>query len=216
MAGVNKIWRDAKLRGAGLKRAKTLIAAAEHSVGSREAPDSARMELKNLLSDYALYKEKLEELLKKVQDKLWEIPYINKLLEIKGIGLITVSGFIAEVSDISLFSTPKQLQKLAGYAIVDCSSGKHQGESHISYRGRKRLRYVLYEASISVIGKDAEFKEIHNYYRIREVNPLKKMQSVIAVACKVLRVFYTILTKEVGYDGTKLMGDIRRPQLKAS
>lgn len=214
--GVNKIWREARLRGAGLKRAKTLVAAAEHSVGSQEAPDSARMELQIYMKDYAVYNERREEQLQKIQEKLSEIPYIDKLLDIKGIGLITVSGFIAEVGDISRFDNPKQLQKLAGYAIVDCSSGKHQGESHISYRGRKRLRYVLYEAAVSVIGKNAEFKEIHNYYRTREVNPLKKMQSVIAVACKVLRVFYTILTKGVDYDGMKLMSDIRRPQLKVA
>lgn len=65
-------------------------------------------------------------------------------MEIKGIGLITVSGFIAEVGDIGRFDNPKQLQKLAGYAIVANDSGKHNGESRISYRGRKRLRYVLY------------------------------------------------------------------------
>lgn len=131
--GVNKIWREAKLRGAEMKRAKTLITAAEHSVGSQEAPKSARMELKNLLNDYDVYKERLGDLLQKMQEKLTKIPYVDKHMEIKGIGLITVSGFIAEVGDISRFDNPKQLQKLAGYAIVDCSSGKHQGESHISY-----------------------------------------------------------------------------------
>lgn len=213
---MNKIWREAKLRGAGLKRAKTLVAAAEHSIGSQEAPDTARLELKNLLNDYELYHARLKEILEKTQEKLSEIPYIDKLLEIKGIGLTTVSGFIAEVGDISRFDNPKQLQKLAGYAIVKSSSGKHEGESHISYRGRKRLGYVLYEAAISVIGKNAEFKEIHNYYQTRSVNPLKKMQSVVAVACKLLRVFYAILTKGVDYDGAKLMSDIRRPQLKAA
>ncbi len=212
--GVNKIWREAKLRAAGLKRAKTLVSAAEHSIGSQEAPDAARIELGNLLNDYEVYNIRLSELLQKMEEKLLELPYIDKLLEIKGIGLITVGGFIAEVGDIRRFDNPRQLQKLAGYAIVDCSSGKHRGESHISYRGRKRLRYVLYEAAISVIGKNAEFKEIHNYYQTRERNPLKKMQSVIAVACKVLRVFYTILTKGVDYDGMKLMSDIIRPQLK--
>ena len=50
------------------------------------------------------------------------------------------------------------MQKLAGYAIVADSSGKHNGESRISHRGRKRLRYALYEAAISVIGKNKEFK----------------------------------------------------------
>ena len=214
--GINKIWRDAKLRAAGLKRAKTLVTAAEHSIGSQEAPDSARIELKNLLNDYEIYKNREEDLMSLTEEKLSEIPHIDKLLEIKGVGLKTVSGFVAEVGDITRFDNPKQLQKLAGYAIVECSSGKHKGESHISYRGRKRLRYVLYEAAISLISRNEEFKEVHRYYRTRKENPLKKMQSVIAVACKVLRIFYTILTKGVTYDGAKMMQDIKRPQMLAA
>ena len=214
--GINKIWRDAKLRAAGPKRAKTLLTAAEHSIGSQEAPDSARIELKNLLNDYEIYRKREEELMEMLEQKLSEIPYIDKLLEIKGIGLKTVSGFIAEVGDITRFDNPKQLQKLAGYAIVECSSGKHKGESHISYRGRKRLRYVLYEASISLIARNEEFKEVHYYYRTRKKNPLKKMQSVIAVACKALRVFYMILRKGVSYDGAKMLQDIKRPQIAAA
>lgn len=83
--------------------------------------------------------------------------------------MVTVSVFIAEVG---------------GYAIVANDSGKHSGKSRISCRGRKCLRYVLYEDAISLIGKNAEFREIHEYYRTRKENPLKKMQSVVAVACK--------------------------------
>ena len=214
--GVNQIWRDAKLRGVGMKRAKTLITAAEHSVGSKEAPETARIELRHLLGDMDVYTSRLEELLRSIEGKLREIPYVDKLMEIKGIGLTTVSGFIAEVGDIGRFDNPRQLQKLAGYAIVANDSGKHNGESRISYRGRKRLRYVLYEAAISLIGKNAEFREIHEYYRTRKKNPLKKMQSVVAVACKIIRVFYTILTKGVDYDANKLMGDIRRPQIQTA
>ena len=214
--GINKIWRDAKLRAAGPKRAQTLLTAAEHSIGSQEAPDSARIELKNLLNDYEIYRKREEELMEMLEQKLSEIPYIDKLLEIKGIGLKTVSGFIAEAGDITRFDNPKQLQKLAGYAIVECSSGKHKGESHISYRGRKRLRYVLYEAAISLIARNDEFKKVHRYYRTRKENPLKKMQSVIAVACKALRIFYTILRKGVTYDGAKMLQDIKRPQILAA
>ena len=161
-----------------------------------------------------VYTARLEELIRSIEEKLKEIPYIDKLMAIQGIGLVTVSGVIAEVGDIGRFDNPKQLQKLAGYAIVANESGKHNGESRISYRGRKRLRYVLYEAAISLIGKNAEFREIHEYYRSRKENPLKKMQSVVAIACKVIRVFYAILTKGVDY-AKKLMGDIRRPQIQA-
>ena len=82
--GVNRIWRDAKLRGAGMKRAKTLVTAAEHSVGSKESPEAARIELKILLHDIDEYASRVEELLCLLDAKLREIPYIDKLLEIKG------------------------------------------------------------------------------------------------------------------------------------
>ena len=213
--GVNRLWREAELRGAGMKRAKALVSAAEHSVGSKEAPEAARMELKNLLIDIDVYASRMEELLRRIEEKLKEIPYIDNLLAVKGIGMVTVSGFIAEAGDIKRFDSPKQLQKLAGYAIVANESGKHNGESHISYRGRKRLRYVLYEAAVSLVGKNAEFREIHEYYQTRKENPLKKMQSVVAVACKALRIFYAILTKGIQYDPEKMLGDIRRPQVQA-
>ena len=93
--GVNRIWRDAKLRGAGMKRAKILVSAAEHSVGSKEAPEAARMELRNLLNDMDVYASRVEELLGMIGEELKEIPYIDKLMAIKGVGVITVSGFIA-------------------------------------------------------------------------------------------------------------------------
>ena len=130
---------------------KTLVSAVEHSVGSKEAPEAARIELMNLLNDVDVYASRLEELLRNIEDKLMTIPYVDKLMEIKGIGLVTVSGFIAEVGDIGRFDNPKQLQKLAGYAIVANDSGKHNGESRISYRGRKRLRYE--DTVVCVLGE---------------------------------------------------------------
>ncbi|MEE3468808.1 MAG: IS110 family transposase [Eubacterium sp.] len=209
--GVNRIWRDAKLRGVGLKRARTLVTAAEHSVGSREAQEAARIELRILLADYERYTAREKELMALIEEKIGEVPYVDKLLEIRGIGLKTVIGFVAEVGDIKRFDDPKQLQKLAGYAIVRSQSGKHKGESHISYRGRKRLRYVLYEAAVSVVSHSPEFRSIHRYYTTRDRNPLKKMQSLIAVACKLIRVFYLILQTGATYKAEKMMEDIRRP-----
>ena len=210
--GVNRIWRDAKLRGVGIKRAKILVEAAEHSVGSRDAQEAARIELQMLLSDYDRQTGREADLMALINEKIREVPYIDKLLEIRGIGLKTVVGFVAEVGDIKRFDDPKQIQKLSGYAIVKNQSGKHKGESHISYRGRKRLRYVMYEAAVSVVSHSPEFRSIHQYYTTRDKNPLKKMQSMIAVACKLIRIFYVILKNGTKYDAAKMMGDIRRPE----
>jgi hypothetical protein len=48
----------------------------------------------------------------------------------------------------------------------------------------------------------------------RAVNQLTKKQSLIAPAWKLLRVFYAMITKNVPYDGEKMMQDIQRPGLQ--
>lgn len=210
--GVNHIWREAKVRSVGLKKAKELVTAASHSVGVQNSQDAARIELQFLLSDYEMQVKREAELMAMIEAKIKKIPYVENLLAIKGIGMKTAIGFVAEVGDIRRFKDPKEIQKLAGYAIVNDESCKHVGESHISYRGRKRLRYVLYEAAVSVLAHSPEFRLIHHYYTTREHNPLKKMQSLVAIACKLIRVFYRILTSGITYDPGKMMGDIQRPQ----
>ena len=56
-----------------------------------------------------------------------------------------------------------------------------------------------------------EFKELHVYYTTRPDNSLKKMQSLIVIACKILRVIFTILRTGRRYDPEKMLKDIRRP-----
>lgn len=208
--GVNQIWRDAKIRAVGKKRAQTLVEAARHSVGTKERATAARIENRMLLEDYESRNSRLQEVMLLIEELVKQIPMAEKLMEIKGVGIKTVSGFLAEVGDITRFSSPKELQKLAGLALVENSSGKHKGRTTISRRGRKRLRYLLFEAAMSLVGKNPEFGTLHHYYTTRKRNPLKKMQSLMAVAGKLIRVFYAMLTKGVEYDPEKMMRDIKR------
>lgn len=209
--GVNQIWRDAKIRAVGIKRAQTLVTAAENSIGTKEGIATARLEIKMLFEDYESRKARLQEVMALIEDLVKQIPMAEKLLAIKGVGMKTVSGFLAEVGDVSRFSTPKELQKLAGLAVVENSSGKHKGKTTISRRGRKRLRYLLFEVAMSLVSKNAEFRNLHSYYTTRIINPLRKMQSLMAIAAKLIRVFYAVLTKGVEYDASKMLDDIKRP-----
>ena len=136
------------------------------------------------------------------------------ILEISGIGENTLSGILAEMGDISRFDDVKEIQKLSGLGLVACSSGKHKGETKISHRGRKRLRYWLFQAAKSAVAHAEEFKELHVYYTTRADNPLKKMQSLIVIACKLLRIIYGILKNGTVYDPKKMLRDIRRPEKK--
>ena len=213
---INQIWREAKLRAVGKKRAQTLVEAAKRSIGHTEGLDTARMEMSLLLEDYDRLQNRLKQITELLEKLVRQVPYAEKLLQIKGIGMKTVSGFIAEVGDISRFNDAKQIQKLAGQAIVGNSSGKHNGKSRISKRGRKRLRYLLFEAALSLTATNSEFREIHRYYTSRETNPLKKKQSLTVLSNKLIRVFYTILKHGTDYDPAKLTSDIRRPEKVAA
>ena len=212
--GINAIWRKTKLRAVGLKRAARLVEAATKSIGCRDGSTAARMELNILLDDYEAKLQQYDAVMATVEELCNQIPEVAELIKIKGIGLVTVAGFIAEVGDIKRFDSPRQIQKLAGLAIRENSSGKHKGQTSISKRGRARLRAILFRAAIVLAAKNPEFKEIHRYFTTRANNPLKKKQSIIAMSCKLIRVFHTIATKGCAYNPIKLLADIHRNSLK--
>lgn len=214
-SGINQVWRDAKLRGVGYGKAYRIVSVAEHSIGRTEGLEAARAEILWLVENLKVQIKWEEKLLEQLDGLSKEIPCIENILEIRGLGMRTVTGILAEIGDISRFTDAGQIQKLAGLALVEDSSGKHEGKTIISKRGRKRLRYQLYEAALVLIGQNAEFKEVYKYYLTRETNPLKKMQALMAVACKLLRVLYAMATKGVKYDPGKMLGDIQRPQKAA-
>ena len=147
-----------------------------------------------------------------LERRVHKIPHADKLLQIPGIGYFTVIGFFAEVGSIDRFDDPKQIQKLAGLSVVENSSGKRKGLPGISKRGRDRLRWVLFQAAMSAVKNNQEFKEIHLWFTTRKDNPLKKMQSLMAVAAKIIRVFYGMAKKGTEYDPERLLRDIRRPE----
>lgn len=213
--GVNQLWRDKKLRAVGMKRALTLVEAAHNSIGL-PGGNCARMEIQLLLEDFRTKQSQLEMITEVLEEETLSVPYADKLLAIKGVGLITVAGFLAEVGDIRRFDSPKQIQKLAGLEVKENSSGKHRGRSSISKRGRKRLRKILFQVMLPMIQNNAEFGEIYQYFTTRQKNPLKGKQAIIAAGCKLIRVFYAILKHGVDYDPGKLRADMIHPELEAA
>ena len=209
--GINELWRNAKLRAAGIKRAKTLVEAAQGGVGL-SGGEAARLEIWFLINDYQTKTKQLERLDEFLAKEIMKVPHVEKLLAIKGVGLSTVIGFIADVGDIGRFTDPKQVQKLAGLEITKASSGKKKGQPCISKRGRRRLRRTMYESARSLISWNEAFSEVFMYYRYRTQNPLGGMQAKIAVACKAIRIFYTILKTGCEFDAEKLRRDIIRPE----
>lgn len=209
--GLRNIWQEAKLRGRGYSRAGEIISCAKASVGLKDGTDAGKEAVKWFAEQIKKLDEQLAEIEDALHKKCMEIPYAENILEMKGIGENILAGILAEMGDISRFDDVKEIQKLSGMGLVACSSGKHKGQTKISHRGRKRLRYWLFQAAKSAVSHAEEFKQLHKYYTTRSNNPLKKLQSLIVIACKILRVIYTILKTGTRYDPQKLLKDIKRP-----
>ena len=213
--GVNRLWREKKLRAVGMKRAQTLVEAAQNSIGL-DGGVGARMEMQLLLEDYRAKEVQLEKVTAVLEAETLKVPHAEKLLAIQGVGLVTVAGFLSEVGDIRRFDSPKQIQKLAGLELKENSSGKHRGRTSISKRGRKRLRKILFQVMLPMIQNNAEFREVYEHFTTRQSNPLKGKQAIIAAGCKLIRVFYAILKHGAEYDPQKLRMDRLCPESAAA
>ena len=67
----------------------------------------ARYEMKLLLEDYEYKKAQLDAVMEEIEKLCRKIPESEQMLAIKGIGVITVAGFLAEVGDVRRFESPR-------------------------------------------------------------------------------------------------------------
>ncbi|GED17286.1 IS110 family RNA-guided transposase [Aneurinibacillus migulanus] len=195
-----QVWKIEVKRAVGTKRALQLIMAAEESVGLKSGLDMAKQELHVLLSQYKLLCEQLAQCMERVERMVHTIPGATQMMTIPGVGFVTVAGFLAEVGDLNGYSHPRQIQKLAGFNLKENSSGKHKGRTRITKRGRPRLRALLYKCVMPLVAKNEQFKALHDEFTARTVNPLRKKQSLIALCCKLIRIFFALGRKQQPYD----------------
>lgn len=206
------IWKENGIkRGVSSKKAWDLKKCASRSIGMDTGKNMAKRQLEDLLEQYDKFKAQLSEIESDIKILLNKIPGAEEMLTIPGVGEITVAGFFAECGDLHKYNHPKQIIKLAGLNLMEHSSGKHKGETKITKRGRPELRALLFRVSLPLVRHNSEFRQIHEYYTTRPKNPLEKKQSLIAICCKLIKILYTLGTREIEYDGQKMINDIERP-----
>lgn len=128
-----------KFRANGHKKEIKTLNAAMRNIELKAGLTETRMEIQDVIEDYELQTKYLERVNNLFKELCQQIRYVDKLLEIKGIGITTVAGFIAEVGDITHFDITKELQKMAGLELVTDSSSKQNGKTKL----RKRRASVL-------------------------------------------------------------------------
>lgn len=176
-------WKTVVKAGVGIKRATALVEKAGKSIGIEVGLRFAKQELHSLLDQYELHQHQLEELDREIEALLEELPGAKEMLAIKGLGVITIATFFAEVGDITKYRHPQQLVNMAGLALREHSSGKYKGQTRISKRGRKKLRKALYLAVRPLVANNSTFKALHTYYTTRP-----SVEEAAITYCSVLQI----------------------------
>jgi transposase len=207
--GVRGVWQQ-QVKRSSIKKAERLVQAASKSIGRTAGSEAAEVTIRNLLAQNELIMQQRQDTEQLMQELLLKVPYAANLLEIKGIGMVSAAIIVSEIGDINRFQDPRQILKMAGLSLRENSSGKHKGKTTISKRGRKRLREGLFRVMIPILANNEAFQAMHKKNLTREQNPLNKMQSIIALCGKLVRVIYAILAKGYTYDADKMTNDMKQ------
>ncbi|BAS26785.1 IS110 family RNA-guided transposase [Limnochorda pilosa] len=208
--------RQASRNRVGRARAEKLFETAWESVGVQEGLEGARVRLRSTLVELRVYKEQLVEVEAAMKRQLEATGVAEYLLSIPGIGMVLAAGFLAETGDLSAYRNWRQLRNLAGLNVKQNSSGKHKGKTTITKRGRPGLREVLYQAAIGVAQHSPELRELYHYWLSRPQNPLKPKAALVALGLKALRIMSTLATRKEYYGPAKVLGEVRKTQLRAA
>jgi transposase len=181
----------------GKARAQALYDGAAESVGLREGRGGIVLEIEEILCSVEACQRFIATVEKEMSSYLEQIPYSHSLLSVKGIGEVTVAGLIGEVGDFRQFHALREMLKLAGLNLFEISSGKHQGNRHISKRGRPLLRKLLYFAALNTVRKGGV---MHACYQRHLESGMPGIKALVAIARKLLGILFALVRDHSRYD----------------
>ena len=119
------------------------------------------------------------------------------ILTIPGIGELTAAVILSEYGDIKKYENPAQMLSFAGLEPGYYQSGLTEHGGHMVKHGSSHLRYALMNACLPLITYEPVFAE---YYAKKRAEGKPHRVALTHVAKKLLRVIYTLQTKNVPYD----------------
>ena len=162
-----------------------------------------KKEIKRLYERFQELLKESEEYEKELIELASQIDYVEKAVEISGIGYISIIGIIAETGDLNNYEHAKQVLKMSGLSLKENSSGQKKGKKHISKRGRAKLRRNLKQIGIALVKNNNFFLQLHNYYTTQREHPLSKIISINAIIRKFMYILLAIVKSGKSFDEEK-------------
>ena len=169
---------------------------AKNTVG--ECNDIFEFELTSLLTLHSNIQKEIKELENKIEEIIKELD--SPTLSIKGIGIISCAGIIAEFGNISRFKSADAMVAFAGLEPSISESGTESHTGRMVKHGSGHLRYYLMNVAEYVFLHEPIFTEY--YYKKRNEG---KCHRVVCnhIAKKLIRIIYKLETENIKFDSSK-------------
>ena len=99
---------------------------------------------------------------------LIDLDIVKHLLSVNGLRIVTTAMPLGEIGNPLRFGEAKQILRWAGYNLIENISDKNKSGTVISKRGRKNLRRVLYQISLTMVVTNSEMKKLYHYLKSRK------------------------------------------------
>lgn len=169
---------------------------AKNTVG--ECNGIFEFELTSLLTLHSNIQKEIKELENKIEEIIKELD--PPTLSIKGIGIISCAGIIAEFGNISRFKSADAMIAFAGLEPSISESGTESHTGKMVKHGSGHLRYYLMNVAEYVFLHEPIFTEY--YYKKRNEG---KCHRVVCnhIAKKLIRIIYKLETENIKFDSSK-------------
>lgn len=159
-------------------------------------PPQYRFELNHYLDLIDVVNNQIEETNRYIDIQASQLPEIELLKSIPGIGTYSALLLYAEIGDISRFSNYKQLCSYAGITASVYQSGQTLRYGHITKQGNKMLRWILIQAVLKTASNTNAIQRFYKRMLEKKGNRIAK----VASTRKLLVYIYIMLTQNVRFD----------------
>ena len=170
-----------------------LKALAKNTVGCTS--DFLLHQMSVLLELYSQLDSKVDELEQQIEDCVRSID--PPMLSIPGVGALSAAVILSEYGDFNKFKNPSKMLSFAGLEPGYFQSGQSEFHGRMVKHGSPNLRCALLNCCLPLVTHEPVFAE---YYAKKRAEGKPHQVAMTHVAKKLLRVIYTLQTRNIHYD----------------
>jgi len=161
-----------------------------------ELPSLDRLMLDNHLQHIESLNQQIERVDEEIRSKASQDEDVKILLSMTGIDIYTALLIRSEIGSIGRFPSYKKLVSWAGLAPSLHQSGSIEYRGGITKQGSRMLRWIMVEAARVAVNHDERMRRFYEWVKHRRGD----QKAVIAVANKMLKIIWFMLTRREPYE----------------